>query len=59
MQKAVQSTKKKLKDLTPDQEAEIIVIKIMEAYDSWHPNTNNQVRMNLRDLFKSIIKQNI
>jgi len=59
MQKPVQSTKKKLKDLTPDQQAEIILIKIMEVYDRWHHNTNDQVRLNLRELIKTILKQNI
>lgn len=51
--------KKKLKNLTPEEQAEIIVIKIMEAYDNWHHNTNDQVRLNLRELIKTILKQNL
>lgn len=59
MQSHAQNMKKKLKNLTPDEQAEIILIKIMEAYDRWHHNTNDQVRLNLRELIKTILKQNI
>lgn len=51
--------KKEEKILTLDQHAEIITIKIMEVYDSWHHDTNSMVRLNLRDLIKTIVKQNI
>lgn len=59
MQSHAQNMKKKLKNLTPEEQAEIIVIKIMEAYDNWHHNTNDQVRLNLRELIKTILKQNL
>lgn len=59
MQSHVQNMKKKLKNLTPDEQVEIILIKIMEVYDCWHHNTNDQVRLNLRELIKTILKQNI
>lgn len=58
MQKPVQNIKKP-KDLTKDELAEIITIKIMEVYDNWHFNVNNQFRMNLRDSIKTILKQNL
>jgi len=59
MQKPAQNKKKPLKDLTPDEQAEIITIKIMEAYDNWHFGTNHSVRSNLRDIIKTILKQNL
>lgn len=59
MQSHAQNMKKKLKNLTPDEQAEIILIKIMEAYDNWHFGTNHSVRSNLRDIIKTILKQNL
>jgi hypothetical protein len=60
MQKPVKNIAKSiLKDLTLDEQAEILTIKIMEAYDNWHFNVNTQFRMNLRDIIKTILKQNL
>jgi len=57
--KEVRELEQPVRDLTKKELIEIITIRIMDGYDNCHHDTNVHVRMNLRELIKTILNQNL